>query len=137
MASGNSGVEQARERDAAVADALDEAARVLVRLAARLRAVHDGPRAADRAAAPPPAVSAPEKPDRRRRRQPLGERQQAVLALGGLGTETGLAAGDVAQALGYTAPNATNILKRLEELSYLSRVPGERPLRWRRREVAG
>lgn len=121
----------AAARDAAVADALDEAARVLVRLAARLRAVHDGGRAADRAAAPPPP--APQRPSRSAsQRQRLGDRQMAVLALGGLTDEHGLSAGEVAKVLGVAQPNATKLLNRLEELEYLVRVPDERPTRWRR-----
>ena len=117
----------ARERDAAFADALEEGARVLMRLSARLRTLHMGEQAADRAAAPPGPA-----PVDIRRAQPLGERQMAVLGLGGLGGELGLAASEVAQALGYTPSNATNILKRLEELDYLVRVRDERPVRWRR-----
>jgi DNA-binding transcriptional ArsR family regulator len=121
----------AAARDAAVADALDEAARVLVRLAARLRAVHDGERAADRAAAPPPPT--PKRPSRpAAQRQGLGERQMAVLALGGLADEHGLSAGEVAKVLGVAQSNATKLLNRLEELEYLIRVPDERPARWRR-----
>lgn len=123
----------ARERDAVIADALDEAARVLVRLSARLRALHDSDRdtdrAADKAAAPPPPAPARAE---RRRAQGLGPRQMAVLALGGLGDELGLAASEVGKALGYTPSNATNILKRLEGMDYVVRVPGERPARWRR-----
>ncbi|MCZ2826024.1 MULTISPECIES: MarR family transcriptional regulator [unclassified Modestobacter] len=116
-----------RERDAAFADALDEGARVLMRLSGRLRALHVGEQAADRAAAPPGPA-----PVDIRRAQPLGERQMAVLDLSGLGAELGLAASEVAQALEYTPSNATNILKRLEELNYLVRVRDERPVRWRR-----
>lgn len=120
----------ARERDAAIADALEEGARVLMRLSARLRTLHAGEQAADRAAAPPGPA-----PVDLRRAQPLGERQMAVLGLGGLNAELGLAASEVAQALGYTPSNATNILKRLEELHYLVRVRDERPVRWRRTDV--
>jgi DNA-binding transcriptional ArsR family regulator len=120
----------AQECDAAVADALDEAARVLVRLAARLRARGEGDRAADRAAAPPPPLARPA--GRPAQRQRLGERQMAVLALGGLADEQGLSASEVAKALGYAPANATNLLKRLEDLEYLTRVPDERPARWRR-----
>jgi DNA-binding MarR family transcriptional regulator len=56
----------------------------------------------------------------------------AVLGLGGLGDQVGLSASEVATALGYSPSNATNLLKRLEELQHLVRVPGERPARWRR-----
>ena len=69
-------------------------------------------------------------------RQRLGERQMAVLALGGLADEQGLSAGEVAKALGYTPANSTNLLKRLEDLEYLTRVPDERPARWRRPQPA-
>jgi DNA-binding transcriptional ArsR family regulator len=126
-----------RERDAAFADALDEAARVLVRLSARLRALGEGDRAADRAAAPPPPAPSARSAGRPAQRQRLGERQMAVLALGGLADEHGLTAGEVAKALGYAPANATNLLKRLEDLEYLTRVPDERPARWRRSTVAG
>jgi len=55
-----------------------------------------------------------------------------VLALGGLDGELGLAAGDVANAIGLTPPNAHKLLTGLEGLGALERVPVERPLRWRR-----
>ena len=120
----------AAERDAAVADALDEAARVLVRLAARLRVVHGGGPAAERAAAPPQSTT--QRPARSSsQRQRLGERQVAVLALGGLADEHGLSAGEVAKALGAAQSNVTKLLNRLQELEHLVRVPEERPARWR------
>jgi DNA-binding transcriptional ArsR family regulator len=106
---------------------------VLVRLAARLRALKEGDRAADRAAAPPPPARPAPRPTQRQR---LGERQMAVLALGGLSDEQGLSAGEVAKALGYAPANATNLLERLEGLEYLTRVPDERPARWRRPQPA-
>lgn len=119
---------RARPREDAVADALDDAARVLLRHAARLRAA-PGPatdaRATDRRSAAPAGL---------RRVRGLGGRQAAVLGLGGMATTEGLTAQDVARALDYSAPNATNILKRLEELGHLQRVPGERPARWRARQ---
>lgn len=125
----------AASRDAAVADALGEASRVLVRLAARLRALHEGEPAADRIAAPPaPTPKRPARPASQRQR--LGERQMAVLALGGLADEHGLSAGEVAKVLGVAQSNATNLLNRLEELKYLVRVPDERPARWRRPTAA-
>jgi hypothetical protein len=116
-----------RERDVAFADALDEGARVLMRLSARLRALHAGERAPSTPASPtgPVAVDLP-------RARSLGQRQLAVLGLGGLGDQLGLSASEVATALGYSPANATNLLKRLEELTHLVRVPGERPARWRR-----
>jgi DNA-binding MarR family transcriptional regulator len=109
----------------AFADALDEGARVLMRLSARLRALH----ASEPASPPVPSPAGPELP----RARSLGPRQLAVLALGGLSDRLGLSAADVAKALGYTTPNATNLLKRLEELDLLVRIAGERPARWRRR----
>lgn len=119
-------------RDAAIADALDEAARGLLRLATRLRAPEAAPAGADRAAAPPGLPAVPS----RRAGRGLGDRQMAVLGLGGLDTTAGLAASEVASALGYTPPNATNILKRLADLGYLEPVRGERPARWRRQRTA-
>ena len=92
----------AAEGDAAVADALDEAARVLVRLAARLRAVHAeaaaeapaaGARTTTRGRPPGRALE----PDLSRQ---LGPRQEAVLGLGGLSDELGLTAAEAAKALG-------------------------------------
>ena len=62
----------------------------------------------------------------------LGARQLAVLAVGGLEANLGLAASDVAAALGYRAGNATNVLKRLEQIGELELVSNERPARWRR-----
>jgi DNA-binding transcriptional ArsR family regulator len=117
----------ARERDMAFADALDEGARVMMRLSARLRALHPAGKASPRVT-PPADAGVVELP----RAHTLGQRQLAVLGLGGLSDRQGLTAGDVAKALGYTPSNATNLLKRLEELEYLVRVPGERPARWRR-----
>lgn len=114
----------------AFADALDEGARVLMRLSARLRALHPAPDPASTASAAGPAATDVG------RAQPLGQRQLAVLGLGGLGDQPGLSAGEVAKALGYTASNATNLLKRLEEREYLVKVPGERPTRWRRATLA-
>ncbi len=122
----------ARERDIAFAEALDEGARVLMRLSGRLRALH-AVDATSEPAAPLRAAAAPRLP----RARGLGQRQLAVLGLGGLGDQRGLAAADVAKALGYTPANATNLLKRLEDREYLERVAGERPIRWRRRGVAG
>ncbi len=113
-----------RERDIAFADALNEGARVLMRLSARLRALH----VADDAPSSGDASAAAELP----RARALGQRQLAVLGLGGLGDQVGLSASEVATALGYSPSNATNLLKRLEELQHLVRVPGERPARWRR-----
>jgi DNA-binding MarR family transcriptional regulator len=114
----------ARERDIAFADALDEGARVLMRLSARLRALH----VADDA----PSSEATSAADELPRVRALGQRQLTVLRLGGLGDQLGLSASEVATALGYSPSNATNLLKRLEELQHLVRVPGERPARWRR-----
>jgi DNA-binding transcriptional ArsR family regulator len=128
VASGTADVAPAgRERDIAFADALDEGARVLMRLSARLRALHvadDAPSSG----ATPAAPAAAELP----RARALGQRQLAVLGLGGLGDPVGLSASEVATALGYSPANATNLLKRLEELKHLVRVPNERPARWRR-----
>lgn len=59
-----------------------------------------------------------------------------MLSLGGLGEQQGLAAGEVARALGYSPSNATNLLKWLEERQYLVKVLGERPTRWRRATLA-
>jgi CRP-like cAMP-binding protein len=116
-----------RERDMAFADAFDESARVLMRLSARLRALHVAESApAKRATRATPAATALP------RARALGQRQLAVLGLGGLGDQLGLTASEVATALGYSPANVTNLLKRLEELSHLVRVPDERPARWRR-----
>jgi DNA-binding MarR family transcriptional regulator len=111
----------------AFADALDEGARVLMRLSARLRALH----VADNAPSSG-AVSAARTALELPRARALGQRQLAVLGLGGLGDPVGLSASEVATALGYSPANATNLLKRLEDLKHLVRVPGERPARWRR-----
>ena len=103
-----------------------------MRLAARLRALH--------ATEPPPAPSTPSTSNGTPalpRANALGQRQLAVLGLGGLGDQIGLTAGEVAKAMGYTPSNATNLLKRLEELEHLVRVPGERPARWRRPTANG
>lgn len=98
-----------------------------MRLAARLRDAHDvdaetgGTSLSDKGAGGPAA-----------RERALGARQAAVLSLSGLDAELGLAARDVADALGLAPPNATNLLKRLEGHGKLTRVPDERPARWRR-----
>ncbi|MGY1810655.1 MarR family transcriptional regulator [Blastococcus sp. SYSU D00669] len=120
-----------RQRDIAFADAFDEGARVLMRLSARLRALHVG----DGASTPRATSAAPTAADLPRARA-LGQRQLAVLGLGGLGDQLGLSASEVAKALGYSPANATNLLKRLEELEHLVRVSGERPARWRRVSAA-
>src|SRR5688572_12588749 len=94
-----------RERDMAFADALDEGARVLMRLSARLRALHAASRSAPSASpAQAPSQATAETVGRA---QPLGQRQLAVLGLGGLGEPIGLAASEVAKALGYSPSNAT------------------------------
>jgi CRP-like cAMP-binding protein len=121
----------ARARDIALAEALDEGARVLMRLSGRLRALHAAESDPAHALAAPSAAAV-----RLPRAQGLGQRQLAVLGLGGLGDPRGLAAADVAKALGYTPANATNLLKRLEDREHLERVAGERPIRWRRRGAA-
>lgn len=59
-------------------------------------------------------------------------RQLAVLALGGLDTELGLAVPDVMKALNYRRPNAHTVLDRLTDLGYLERIPDEQPTRWRK-----
>jgi hypothetical protein len=107
-------------------DAFDEAAGVLMRLAARLRDAHgaDGEVVADSRTGADSAGPVT-------RQRALGARQAAVLELPGLEAELGLAAREVADALGYAAPNATNLLKRLEDQNRLHRVPAERPARWR------
>jgi hypothetical protein len=116
-----------RDRDFAFADALDEGARVLMRLSGRLRALHVAESApAKRATRAAPAATALP------RARALGQRQLAVLGLGGLGDQLGLSASEVATALGYSPANVTNVLKRLEGLRHVLRVPDERPARWRR-----
>jgi DNA-binding IclR family transcriptional regulator len=55
-----------------------------------------------------------------------------VLSLGGLDAELGLSAGEVAAAIGLSAPNSHKLLAGLEALDALERVPDERPIRWRR-----
>lgn len=114
---------RARRRDAALADALEDGARVLLRLAGRLRALDT-----DAPTGPPDGAS----PVTTGRVHGLGERQVRVLALDGLRTELGLSAGEVARELGIAQSNATNLLKRLEALGHLSPIPDERPARWRR-----
>lgn len=97
-----------------------------MRLAERLRDAHgsDGEVDADSRAAEGSSGSAT-------RQRALGARQAAVLALPGLDADLGLSAREVADALGYAAPNATNLLKRLEAQGRLNRLPDERPARWR------
>lgn len=119
-----------RQRDLAWAEAFAGLSRVAATLSVRLRAVHE-PGAP--AAAEQPAVRAGDGQVRPRLpRGGFGFRQQAVLALGGLDGELGLAAADVANAIGLTSPNAHKLLAGLEGLGALERVPDERPLRWRR-----
>ena len=112
----------ARARDEAFADAFDEAAQVLVRLAARLRAAHASGLDADTDAAPGTSPGG---------ERALGARQVAVLGLAGLDEPYGMSAREVADALGYQAPNATNLLKGLEARGHLVRLSDERPARWR------
>lgn len=52
----------------------------------------------------------------------LGPRQLSVLRLGGLRTPTGMAAGNVVTATGFTRPHVYPLVERLTELGY--RVPG-------------
>jgi hypothetical protein len=121
-----------RARDLAVADALVSIGRALTLLGSRLHDVH-----ADHADAlldgdePEGAVSDAAVP-----RGGLGPRQLAVLALGGLNTPNGLAAGDVVTATGYKRPNVYPLLERLTELGYLEAVPDEQPARWRKPQPA-
>jgi DNA-binding transcriptional ArsR family regulator len=117
-----------RARELAVADALVGVGRALTTLGLRLRELDDD---APPVAAPLPVevASAGAVP-----RGGVEPRQLAVLSLGGLGTDRGMSAGEVATAAGLTQPNAQNVLKRLEGLGYLTRVVGERPARWRREQ---
>lgn len=122
----------AREREQAWAEAFITIGRALTTLGLRLRDPHTGD------AAPPPGKSAPLPVEVASAgavpKGGLGPRQHAVLALGGLDSEQGLSAGEVATAVGINQANAQNVLKRLEGLGYLEAVADERPARWRRAE---
>lgn len=87
--------------------------------------------------ATPNTAPAPVTPTGAVPRNGMGPRQLAVLALGGLDTELGLAVSDVMKALNYRRPNAHTVLDRLTDLGYLERVPDEQPTRWRKLDEPG
>jgi DNA-binding MarR family transcriptional regulator len=62
----------------------------------------------------------------------LAHASGAVLALGGLDSAHGLSASEVGRVLDIRQQNAHSTLTGLEKLGQLERVPGERPVRWRR-----
>ena len=119
-----------------MAEALSGLARVAVTLSGRLRDLHssedDSPAAPPgRRAASTPAASVTTRATPTPRGG-FGPRQQAVLALRGLDNDVGLAASEVATAVGLSASNSTTLLNSLVKLEALERVPDERPIRWRR-----
>lgn len=125
--------ETARRRDLAWAEALAGLSRVAVTLSVRLRQIHE----LEQGEAPEPPTAEPNRPSggggqARPPRGGFGPRQQAVLVLRGLDKTLGLAATEVANAIGVTAPNAHKLLTGLERLGALERVANERPARWRR-----
>lgn len=123
-----------KARDLAWAEAFAGLARVAGTLSTRLRQIHETDGDGDGGQVDV-TTEAPSRSSAARVRLPkggFGPRQQEVLGLRGLDTAHGLSAPDVATSLGYSRPNAQNLLKRLEELGVLQRVPDERPARWRR-----
>jgi hypothetical protein len=121
-----------RARDLAWAEALSGLGRVALTLSSRLRSMHDAPTtsADSTVAAPPDNLNQPGTPPLSR--SGLGQRQESVLALGGLDTESGMATTEVANAVGYARTNTHRLLGRLAEHGLLEQVPDERPVRWRR-----
>jgi hypothetical protein len=128
-------VDRQRARDLAVADARVSIGQALTLLGSRLVDVHAQPESesesSEESPGPPWQV-----PNAAVPRGGLGQRQLAVLALGGLNTASGLSAGDVVTATGYRRPNVYPLLERLTELGYLEPVPEEQPTRWRRPQPA-
>lgn len=118
-----------------MAEALAGLGRVAVTLSGRLRELHSEPPAAltDGDASAPAATEGAKQAATPR--GGFGPRQQAVLALRGLDSDLGLAASDVATAVGLSASNSTTLLNGLAKLEALERVPDERPIRWRRARV--
>lgn len=124
-------VARERARDLAVADALVSIGQALTLLGSRLADVHAQPQPQSEASEESPEPQW-QVPGAAVPRGGLGQRQLAVLALGGLSTPLGLSAGDVVTATGYKRPNVYPLLERLTELGYLEVVPEEQPTRWRK-----
>lgn len=129
-----------RQRDLAWVEAFAGLSRVAATLSVRLRAVHEVDQSAAAAAAVPSPTNERARPAQRPAtarlpRGGFGPRQQSVLALGGLDAEMGLAAAEVANAIGSTASNTHKLLVGLEGLGALERVPDERPVHWRRSQA--
>jgi hypothetical protein len=126
-------VARERARDLAVADALVSIGQALTLLGSRLADVHaqSQSESSEESSEPQWQVPGAAVP-----RGGLGQRQLAVLALGGLSTPLGLSAGDVVTATGYKRPNVYPLLERLTDLGYLEVVPEEQPTRWRKPQPA-
>ncbi|MFI6782836.1 hypothetical protein [Micromonospora sp. NPDC050276] len=60
-----------------------------------------------------------------------GQRQQQILAVPGLATETGMKTADVAAAIGYDGPNTHTSLQALHKAGLVEPVSGATPQRWR------
>lgn len=75
----------------------------------------------------PPAAAVPSAPPG------LSDRQAAAWARPELHSEAGVTSGELAKLLSWKQPNADQVLKRLEALGHITRVPDERPHRWVRR----
>ena len=126
--------ELARARDLAWAEALAGLSRVAATLSTRLHEMHRpaAPAAGATTELIDAATSAPPVRSGRIPHGGFGPRQRAVLALGGLDSAHGLSAGEVGRVLDIRQQNAHSTLTGLENLGQLMRIPGERPIRWRR-----
>jgi alkylated DNA nucleotide flippase Atl1 len=60
-----------------------------------------------------------------------GQRQQQILDLSGLATESGVKTSDVANEIDYEVPNTYSTLQALERNGLVEMVPGSSPQRWR------
>ena len=110
-----------------MAEALAGLGRVVVTLSGRLRDLHREPAAELPEGEAPTADTAEAARQAATPRGGFGPRQQAVLALRGLDSELGLAASDVATAVGLSASNSTTLLNGLAtgcpEVLFESRRP--------------
>ena len=102
----------------ALAELAETVGQALVRYAGQLRTAPPGAESDTSDAAPG---------------RPRGKRQRQVLELAGLKAEPGMAAVEVAQALGISRANVYQLLNGLVDGGWLMEVPGEEPTRWQDR----
>lgn len=105
------------DRYSRLADALVD---VLREFAGQGSPVHAGPDVETPGASPRPADE-----------HSLGKRQRQIVDLAGLAADSGLRTAEVAEAIGYDAPNTYTALQALVRSQVVEQVPGSSTQRWR------